>query len=153
MWSYSRLTLTLTGWLIHSCCGGRGLILWGCPKSGLPEAVMSLGSCAAAPYVGSNRDWSSLTTDRASWGETEVALRALAKAGTALWFSLRAGEHLQGPTAAPPPPARGTRAWAPGTLMQTRACSALLCSAWLAAGFGWEQLSGSLELCKQWRSC
>lgn len=31
MWSYSRLTLTLTGWLIHSCCGGRGLILWGCP--------------------------------------------------------------------------------------------------------------------------
>lgn len=28
MCSYSLLTLTRTGWLIHSCCGGKGLILW-----------------------------------------------------------------------------------------------------------------------------
>ena len=77
MCSYSLLTLTRTGWLIHSCCGGKGLILWVWPQSCAPDAVMSvLGRGAAAAYGGSNKDWSSLTTDSAScrWKEQTLGM-------------------------------------------------------------------------------
>lgn len=65
---HSILIVTLAGGCDNqSCWGTRGLIFDVCPYSLEEEAVISVLARWGVPYAHSNKDWSSLTTDNASW--------------------------------------------------------------------------------------